>query len=366
MKRKLTLLFLAGFISLGFWQLLETPVYSQTIYSQTKSLTLGQVKNSLTVSRDKKKESAITAKKVRQVGVTFALTREIEAELRRAGATDELIKAIRQNSPPLATSKITSTVSGKGMKNSIGMEFVNIPAGEFMMGSSDAEVDEAFYECKKFVAECQRESFTREMPKHKVTIKESFWMGKFEITQGQWQAVMGTNPSYFEDCGANCPVEQVSWDDIQIFLKRLNSRDTQFEYRLPTEAEWEYAARAGTTTAFSFGDSLNSTQANFDGNYPYASTKGKYIHKTVKVGSYQPNAFGLYDMHGNVWEWCQDWYGKYSSESVTDPTGESSGSYRVIRGGSWNFGAVRLRSAYRFFNSPSYRYAAFGFRVVRN
>ena len=154
MKRKLTLILAVVFISLGFWQFLETP-----IYSQSKALTLIQVKNSLTVSNDRNKESAITAKKVKQVGVTFVITPSIEAELRAIGATDELIKAIRQKSPRLDNSKITSTVSGKEMKNSIGMEFVKIPTGEFMMGSTDAEIDEALYECKKIDSECKRELF---------------------------------------------------------------------------------------------------------------------------------------------------------------------------------------------------------------
>jgi formylglycine-generating enzyme required for sulfatase activity len=181
MKRKLTLILIAGFIAIGFWQLL-----APSVYSQNKRLTLWQIKNSLTVSNDRAKESAITAKKVRQVGVTFILTPEIEAELRAYGATNELIKAIRQKSPPLPTSKITSTVRGNGMKNSIGMEFVKLPSGEFMMGSTDAEIDEALYECKKYYAECKREYFTPETPKHRVTINYEFYMGKFEVTQGQW------------------------------------------------------------------------------------------------------------------------------------------------------------------------------------
>jgi formylglycine-generating enzyme required for sulfatase activity len=179
---------------------------------------------------------------------------------------------------------------------------------------------------------------------------------------------MGDNPSYFKDCGANCPVEQVSWDDIQIFLKRLNSRDSQSQYRLPSEAEWEYAARAGTTTAFAFGDSLNSSQANFDGNYPYGNApKGKYLQKTINVGSYQPNAFGLYDMHGNVWEWVQDIYkNNYSEVSADGSANVSVGdlSMRVLRGGSWlNYGNG-CRSASRFGDAPATRYADYGFRLV--
>ena len=193
-------------------------------------------------------------------------------------------------------------------------------------------------------------------------------MGKFEVTQGQWQAVMGDNPSYFKDCGANCPVEQVSWDDIQVFLKRLNTKDTQFEYRLPSEAQWEYAARAGTTTAFSFGDSLNSSQANFNSEYPYASTKGKSLGETVEVGSYQPNNFGLYDMHGNVWEWVQDIYNLSYSNLPTDGSANLSigdSSVRVLRSGSWSREGVVCRSAFRIGGAPAEgKDITHGFRVV--
>ncbi len=252
-------------------------------------------------------------------------------------------------------------------KSPTGIELVYIPAGDFMMGSDDAEIDEAVFERKKYYNDAKRSNFANETPKHKVAIKAGFWMGKFEVTQGQWQTVMGDNPSKFPECGANCPVEQVSWDDIQVFLKRLNSKDTQFEYSLPSEAQWEYAARGGTTTAFSFGDSLNSSQANFKGEYPYASTKGTYIGKTVKVGSYQPNAFGLYDMHGNVWEWVQDIYNSSYSNLPTDGSVNMSvgdSSVRVLRGGSWGNGGYGCRSAYRGGNAPADRSVNYGFRVV--
>jgi formylglycine-generating enzyme required for sulfatase activity len=192
-------------------------------------------------------------------------------------------------------------------------------------------------------------------------------MGRYEVTQGEWQSVMGDNPSNFIDCGTRCPVERVSWDDIQVFLKRLNARDSQYEYSLPSEAQWEYAARAGTTTAFAFGDSLNSTQANFHGNYPYASTKGAYLQKTAPAGSYSPNAWGLYDMHGNVYEWVQDVYASSYSGLPTDGSANLSvgdSSVRVLRGGSWNFSANGTRSAYRPRDLPSVRYISNGFRVA--
>ncbi len=159
----------------------------------------------------------------------------------------------------------SNLTAGTVRKMPSGIELAYIPQGEFMMGSTDAEIDEALYECKKYNAECKREYFTPESPKHRVTIREGFWMGRYEVTQSQWQSVMGDNPSKFSDCGGNCPVEQVSWDDIQVFLKRLNAKNDGYVYSLPSEAQWEYAARAGTTTPFAFGDSLNSSQANFAG-----------------------------------------------------------------------------------------------------
>ncbi|MBS1794308.1 MAG: formylglycine-generating enzyme family protein [Acidobacteria bacterium] len=227
------------------------------------------------------------------------------------------------------------------------MEFVKIPAGSFTMGSPPGEKD--------------REDNENQ---HRVTIGRDFYLGKYEVTQAQWKAVMGSNPSIFK--GDNLPVENVSWDDAQEFIKKLNAKG-EGTYRLPTEAEWEYAARAGTTTAFSFGDSLSSEQANFDGNYPYGTaSKGKYLAKTTPVGSYAPNGWGLYDMHGNVWEWCADWYGDYPDGSVADPTGPGSGSNRVNRGGSWRSHGRGLRSAYRYGYVPSDRYYILGFRLVRN
>jgi len=190
-------------------------------------------------------------------------------------------------------------------------------------------------------------------------------MSKYEVTQAQWKAVMGSTPSNTNyGIGDNYPVNNVSWDDIQTFIQKLNAQTGQ-TYRLPTEAEWEYACRAGTTTPFNTGNNLTTSQANYDGDYPYnGNPKGEYRGKSTPVGSFAPNAWGLYDMHGNVWEWCSDWYGTYPSGSQTNPTGAATGSLRVNRGGSWYIYAQSCRSAYRYNNTPDYRYISLGFRLV--
>ncbi len=223
---------------------------------------------------------------------------------------------------------------GKG----ITMKLVKIPAGRFIMGSSSNESG--------------RDG--DEGPQHRVTISKSFYMGVYEVTQAQYQAVMGKNPSKFK--GVNRPVEKVSWNNAVEFCKRL-SRKTGKTFRLPTEAEWEYACRGGTTSRFSFGNSDTSLSA-----YAwYGSNSG---NKTHDVGQKKPNAFGLYEMHGNVWEWCNDWKGQYSSSSVTDPAGPVSGSYRVFRGGYWINSAGICRSANRSGGGPGRRSGSLGFRVV--
>ncbi len=185
--------------------------------------------------------------------------------------------------------------AGEIIANSLGMRFAWRPPGTFLMGSPPSEP-------QRWDDEQQ----------HRVTLSKGFWLGVTPVTQAQWQAVMGSNPSHFQ--GDDRPVEEVSWDDCQEFCKRLAERDGQ-RYRLPTEAEWEYACRAGTTTPFHFGATLSTEQANYDGNYTYGEgKKGKYREETTPVGSFPANAWGLHDMHGNVWEWCQDWYGPYLKE----------------------------------------------------
>jgi formylglycine-generating enzyme required for sulfatase activity len=237
-----------------------------------------------------------------------------------------------------------SPPTGKTFKNSIGMEFIEIPAGEFLMG------------CSKGDTEC----YDEEKPQHRVKITKSFYMGKFEVTQGQWKKVMGNNPSHFANCGEDCPVEQVSWNEIQDYIGKLCKREKQSpcKYRLPTEAEWEYAARAGSKTKYYWGDTINDAYLWYDNN------SGNATHP---VGNKKPNAWGLYDMSGNVWEWVGDWYdsGYYSNGEAVDPRGPSSGSFRVLRGGSWDYGGRRCRSSYRFLLTPDYRYNLLGFRLAR-
>jgi formylglycine-generating enzyme required for sulfatase activity len=231
-------------------------------------------------------------------------------------------------------------------------ELVALPRGSFMMGSSQTEPEHT----------------EREGPVHRVTINYDLAVGKYEITQGQWKAVMDKNPSRFKDCGDNCPVEGLTWSDAQEYLKKLNARSGQ-RYRLLSEAEWEYAARAGTTTPFHTGQTITTDQANFDGNRTYnGSIKGIYRSRTMAVGSFAPNAFGLHDMQGNVWEWVQDeWHGNYSGAPENGRAWENSwdGSRRVLRGGSGGNDPGELRSANRDWSTPDFRVSDIGFRIAR-
>jgi formylglycine-generating enzyme required for sulfatase activity len=227
----------------------------------------------------------------------------------------------------------------KTWSNSIGMEFVLIPAGTFQMGSTD------------------RDAYDDEKPVHQVTISRAFYLGKYEVTQAQWQAVMGSNPSNFKG-DPNLPVENVSWDAVQAFIRKLNDREGGTRYRLPSEAQWEYAARAGSMTAYSFGD--NASQL---GDYAWYHDNAE--GKTHPVGQKRPNAWGLYDMHGNVWEWVQDWYGVYAAAAVSHPTGPVSGWYRIGRSGGWDLSARGCRSAYRHSLAPVFGYSYLGFRLLR-
>jgi formylglycine-generating enzyme required for sulfatase activity len=247
--------------------------------------------------------------------------------------------------PTLAESQMDKKIS-----NDLGMEFVYIAPATFIMGSPSDEPD--------------RESDERQ---HRVTLTKGFYMQTTEVTQDQWKAVMGDNPSGFKKCGDNCPVEKVSWDEVQDFIQKLNQKGGGNKYRLPTEAEWEYACRAGTETPFAFGRCLSTDQANYNGNFPLSGcSKGENRKKPLPVASFSPNAWGLYDMHGNVAEWCQDWLGDYPSGNVTDPTGPSSGNDRVRRGGGWTISAPYSRSADRDSNSPHRYFSSIGFRLVRN
>jgi len=227
---------------------------------------------------------------------------------------------VQEKDPPKLPEPIT---------NSIGMKFVWIPPGTFMMGSPKEEKERL-----------------PEESHHKVTLTKGFYMGVYTVTQEEWQVVMGNNPSKFMG-DKNLPVERVSWDDCQGFVKKLREKDKK-QYRLPTEAEWEYACRAGTITPFHFGETISTDQANYKGDYTYGDgKKGAYRKKTTPVGSFPANAWGLHDMHGNVWQRCQDWYGDYPQKDVVDPQGPDKGEGRVLRGGSWVDAPVFCRSAYR-------------------
>jgi formylglycine-generating enzyme required for sulfatase activity len=198
---------------------------------------------------------------------------------------------------------------------------------------------------------------------HRVTLTRGFWIAETPVTQALWEIFMGDNPSRFK--GAELPVENVSWDDAQRFINKLNGIKPELQLCLPTEAQWEYACRAGTTTPFSFGDNITTDQVNYDGNIPYNDgRKGEYRKQTVEVKSLPPNAWGLYQMHGNVWEWCQDRYEtQYPTQPVTDPQGADSGTDRVLRGGSWISLGGYCRSAYRDAGDPADRDYYCGFRL---
>ena len=233
---------------------------------------------------------------------------------------------------------------GKGVK----LEMIAIPGGTFLMGSPENEV----------------ERFSDESPQHEVTVP-GFFIGKYQLTQLQYQTIMGTNPSYFK--GDNRPVEGVCWEDAVKFCQKLNHR-TLGNYRLPSEAEWEYACRAGTKTPFHFGDNVTTDLVNYNGNYPYPSApKGKYREQTTDAGIFPPNAFGLYDMHGNVWEWCED---ERHENYINAPTDGSSWQSRislgqkVLRGGCWHDYARYCRSACRLKSPCCSRNYFYGFRVV--
>ena len=270
---------------------------------------------------------------------------EVE-ERKRVEAERKRIEAKKKNL--LAMSKRPSKAKSKKITNSLGMEFVYIKPGTFIMGSP--------------LTEPKRRDNEQQ---HKVTLTRGFYMQTTEVTQGQWKAIMGNNPSHFGNCGDDCPVEKVSWNDVQAFIRKLNRKEGTNRYRLPTEAEWEYAARAGSTTAFANGrisERLCGYDANLDAMGWYCGNSNERTHRTAGK---KPNIWGLYDMHGNVMEICQDWYGEYPSSSVTDPTGPSSGRDRVLRGGSWNYFIRHCRSADRIgLIGPGGRGNYVGFRLA--
>jgi formylglycine-generating enzyme required for sulfatase activity len=257
-----------------------------------------------------------------------------------AGNQASLTRTVTVGTPATYASDLNASVS---------LEMIWVQPGSFTMGSPTTEVGRQTNETE-----------------HNVTLTKGFYLGKYEVTQAQYEAVMTGNsdglsatPSNWPN-NAERPIEMVSWDDIQKFLTRLNAQESGnipagWSYVLPTEAQWEYACRAGTTTAYSWGDDISASDANWN--------HGNDANQTENVGQYAANPWGIFDMHGNVWEWTADWYGGYSSGSQTDPEGSASGSVRVVRGGSWPSAGTYLRSAFRNGSNPSNRTGNFGFRV---
>ncbi len=247
-----------------------------------------------------------------------------------------------------AANLLAQTAPAPAFTNSIGMKFVWIAPGTFIMGSQKEELARNDDEILR-----------------KVTLTKGFYMGIYTVTQDEWMKLMEKNPSKFTGAG-NLPVEQVNWNDCQEFIAKLRAKDHK-PYRLPTEAEWEYACRAGTTTPFWCGNTISTEQANYNGGYVYGDgKKGVYRGKTTPVGSFAPNPWGLYDMHGNVWQWCEDWFERRPKDGkmqeVTDPIGKIGGSH-ILRGGSWIDNPLECRSAYRGGSAPAMRHSLVGFRL---
>jgi formylglycine-generating enzyme required for sulfatase activity len=292
----------------------------------------------------------------------------------------------------------------KEITNSVGMKLVRIPPGKFKMGSPKKEQDEQIEKYKRRnkgkIQDFVLEHYRSEGPQHDVEITREFWLGVYEVTQKQFKDVMGYNPSYYSTDGEakpgelaesyrsgkpaggkkdvagkltrDFPVENVSWEEAVEFCNKLSEKLSERgrKYRLPMEAEWEYACRGGANSyqVFHFGNSLSSTQANFNGDYPYGgAAKGPWLERTCKVGSYPANAFGLYDMYGNVHEWCADWYDEayYSkTDGAKDPAGPPRGWRRVTRGGGWGALGEDCRTAWRMMSEPTSCSSGSGFRVV--
>jgi formylglycine-generating enzyme len=260
-----------------------------------------------------------------------------------AAAAAARADVLRRSGLAAVAGSVTDEVSGfpkRVIHTKTGIELVLIPAGEFLMGSPASE-----------------SGHQEDETQHLRMIRKPFYMGVTEVTQAQWRKVMDNNPSRFQ--GDDMPVERVSWQDCRAFLAKVGDG-----VRLPSEAEWEYACRAGTTTPFAFGSNITAEQANYDGEHPYAGgSRGQDRQRTVAAGSLPANAWGLHEMHGNVWEWCQDVYSPYPTSGTKEPN-EASGPYRVVRGGGWGYAADRCRSAFRLNVNPGVASGSLGFRVV--
>lgn len=253
-----------------------------------------------------------------------------------------IMKPVAPAAEPVRTEIVPEAPRATSYTNAMGMEFVKIAKGCFQMGQDPALAAAGVSDRSAW---------------HRVCLSRDYFLGKTEVTQSQWSALMEQNPSKFQ--GPDLPVEEVSWAQVQTFIQRLNQRENGEHYRLPTEAEWEYAARAGTSGRYSFGD--NADQARH-----YAWFMDNSGERTHPVGKLQPNPWGLHDMHGNVFEWVQDWFDRdyYRASPVDDPSGPDSGKERVIRGGSWNAGAALLKSSSRFGVAPDLNGGGLGFRLV--
>ena len=270
------------------------------------------------------KETALVLRKIEKAEFAGKVANKITADFKTVAAKLKQEKDAKAKQMEL-------------VKLSIEKEMVLIPAGTFMMGSPESEEGRQDVETQ-----------------HEVTLTNPYYMGKYEVTQEQYESVMGSNPSS-KTKGTKLPVTDVSWEDCQEFIKKLNAK-TDGGYRLPTEAEWEYACRTKTSTAYSFGEKITPKDANYDDSK---------IDKPVAVGSYKPNLFGLYDMHGNVREWCEDWFGDYPTGAVTDPQGPPIGEKRILRGGSFDPNECNARSSTRTYFVPSHPFDFFGFRLAR-
>ncbi len=228
-----------------------------------------------------------------------------------------------------------------------GMTFVLVRPGTFEMGTPP-------HEDKREAQETL----------HQVHLSRPFLIGQYEVTQGEWSQVMGGNPSFFRGCD-RCPVERISWFDVQVFLQKLNAL-SQPGFRLPTEAEWEYACRAGGAQPFGKHDSLGSQDANINGNFPYNAPAGTFLQRTTPVGSFPSSDWRLFDMSGNVWEWMQDEHCPYADGVASDPIGACGSARRVIRGGSWRFDGGSARCGLRYTHRPQDKGDSLGVRLVRN
>jgi len=291
----------------------------------------------------------------------IALAEAAEAVPSWAKVSAEQVAAAKQLGVPVA------------LENSVGMRFVLIPAGTFMMGSRDSAAEVA-RRCN--MPNAQAGWFYDEYPRHQVTLSVAFYMSIHEVTQGCYEAVVNPNPKEGDKRiwdnypdgfqGTNRPVVSVSWSLAEKFCQTLGALEAEKgrQYSLPTEAQWEYACRAGTDRPFSFGETISTDQANYHGDYTYGDgRKGTNRGKPSPVGSLAPSAWGLYDMHGNVGEWCADRYGDYGSDAQSDPTGPEEGNRRVLRGGSWRSYPGACRSAFRLSRDAGSSSTNVGFRV---